>query len=72
MSRKPESYILRCVAPDAIGILAAVMGFLAERKLNILEDHDYGDLEVRTLARAVAAHAEERIFLNGQRTVVFA
>lgn len=30
------------------------------------------DIEARTLARAVAAHAEGRIFLNGQRTVVFA
>lgn len=29
------------------------------------------DIEARTLARAVAAHAEGRIFLNGQRTVVF-
>lgn len=30
------------------------------------------DIEARTLARAVAAHAEGRIFLNGSRTVVFA
>jgi len=30
------------------------------------------DIEARTLARAVAAHAEGRIFLNGARTVVFA
>ena len=29
------------------------------------------DIEARTLARAVAAHAEGRIFLNGHRTVVF-
>lgn len=29
------------------------------------------DIEARTLARAVAAHAEGRIFMNGTRTVVF-
>ena len=29
------------------------------------------DIEARTLARAVAAHAQGRIFLNGRRTVVF-
>jgi formyltetrahydrofolate hydrolase len=36
-------YILRCVAPDRIGILAAVMGFIAERHLSIVESHDYAD-----------------------------
>ncbi len=29
------------------------------------------DIEARVLARAVTAHAEGRVFLNGQRTVVF-
>ena len=35
--------VLRCVAPDAVGIMAAVTGFVAERGLNIVESHDYGD-----------------------------
>jgi len=38
-----ENYVLRCMAPDDIGILSAVTGFLAERRLNIIESHDYGD-----------------------------
>ncbi|MEO0608138.1 MAG: formyltetrahydrofolate deformylase, partial [Pseudomonadota bacterium] len=29
------------------------------------------DIEARVLARAVTAHAEGRVFLNGKRTVVF-
>ena len=29
------------------------------------------DIEARVLARAVTAHAEGRVFLNGSRTVVF-
>lgn len=40
--------ILRCVAPDAIGILATVTGFIAERGLNIVESHDFGDEETGT------------------------
>jgi len=43
-----ESYILRCTAPDGVGILAAVTGFLAEWDLNILESHDYGDPDTGT------------------------
>ncbi len=38
-----DNHILRCTAPDGVGILAAVTGFLAERGLNIVESHDYGD-----------------------------
>ena len=30
------------------------------------------DVERRVLARAVKAHLEDRVFLNGSRTVVFA
>ncbi|MEO0881121.1 MAG: formyltetrahydrofolate deformylase [Pseudomonadota bacterium] len=40
---KTENQILRCVAPDAIGIMAAVTGFIAEQGLNIVESHDFGD-----------------------------
>jgi formyltetrahydrofolate deformylase len=29
------------------------------------------DIEARVLSRAVTAHAEGRVFLNGIRTVVF-
>jgi len=47
-------YILRCIAPDAIGILAAVTGFLADRHLNVIESHDYGDPETETFFIRVA------------------
>lgn len=40
-----DNQILRCVAPDAIGIMAAVTGFIAERGLNIVESHDFADEE---------------------------
>ncbi len=36
-------HVLRCVSPDAVGILAKVTGFLADRQLSIVESHDYGD-----------------------------
>lgn len=39
------NHILRCVAPDAVGILAGVTGFIAERQLSIVESHDFGDPE---------------------------
>ena len=42
------NYMLRCKAPDDIGILSAVTGFLAERQLNIVESHDYGDSDTGT------------------------
>ncbi|MEL7231912.1 MAG: formyltetrahydrofolate deformylase [Pseudomonadota bacterium] len=37
------AYILRAAAPDAIGILADVMGYLAQHRLNVTESHDFGD-----------------------------
>ncbi len=37
------SYILRAASPDAIGILADVMGQLAAHGLNVSESHDFGD-----------------------------
>ncbi|MEM7493844.1 MAG: formyltetrahydrofolate deformylase [Pseudomonadota bacterium] len=40
-------YILRVSAPDAIGILADVMGHLARHKLNVLESHDFSDPETK-------------------------
>ncbi len=45
---RSPTYILRCVAPDRIGILAGVTGFLAERGLNVVESHDFGDPETGT------------------------
>ncbi|MEM8615885.1 MAG: formyltetrahydrofolate deformylase [Pseudomonadota bacterium] len=41
------SYILRAAAPDAIGILADVMGHLAAHRVNVTESHDFGDPETR-------------------------
>lgn len=38
-----HSYILRAAAPDAIGIMADVMGHLASHRLNVTESHDFGD-----------------------------
>lgn len=38
-------YILRCVASDRIGILAAVTGKLAEHRLNVVESHNFADQE---------------------------
>ncbi len=38
-------YILRCVASDRIGILAAVTGKLAEQSLNVIESHNFADQE---------------------------
>lgn len=54
-----QSHILRCMAPDAIGILAGVTGFLAERGLNIAESHDFGDPETgQFFIRAVISSGE--------------
>jgi len=39
------TYILRAAAPDAIGILADVMGHLASHRLNVIESHDFGDTQ---------------------------
>jgi formyltetrahydrofolate deformylase len=40
-------YILRAAAPDAIGILADVAGYLAKAGLNVVESQDFGDSETR-------------------------
>lgn len=40
-------YILRAASPDAIGILADVMGHLASHRLNVIESHDFGDPETK-------------------------
>ena len=43
---KPDSeFILTVVCPDTIGIVAAVTGFLAERRCNILESAQYNDCQ---------------------------
>ena len=36
-------FILRAASPDAIGILADVMGQLASHRVNVMESHDFGD-----------------------------
>lgn len=40
-------FILRAAAPDAIGIMADVMGHLASHRLNVVESQDFGDAETR-------------------------
>ena len=40
-------YILRAAAPDAIGILADVAGYLARAGLNVIESQDFGDADTR-------------------------
>lgn len=36
-------FILRAACPDGIGILADVMGHLASHRVNVTENHDFGD-----------------------------
>ncbi len=38
-----DRYILRAACPDGIGIIADVMGHLASHRLNVTENHDFGD-----------------------------
>lgn len=38
-----QRYILRAAAPDGIGILANVMSHLASHRVNVTENHDFGD-----------------------------
>jgi formyltetrahydrofolate deformylase len=40
-------YILRAAAPDAIGIMADVMGHLASHRLNVVESQDFGDTDTK-------------------------
>ena len=40
-------YILRAAAPDAIGILADVAGYVARAGLNVVESQDFGDPETQ-------------------------
>lgn len=42
-----QEFILRVSAPDAIGILAEVMTNLASHRLNVIENHDFGDAETK-------------------------
>lgn len=46
--KNAESWILRCRAPDQIGILAAVSGVLSDLRLSVLESHDFGDTQTET------------------------
>ncbi|MEO0981518.1 MAG: formyltetrahydrofolate deformylase [Pseudomonadota bacterium] len=39
----PDGVVLRCVAPDRIGLVATVTGFLARQRLSVVESHDFGD-----------------------------
>lgn len=42
-----QKYIFRAAAPDGIGILADVMSHLASHRLNVTENHDFGDPETK-------------------------
>ena len=42
-----QKYIFRAAAPDGIGLLADVMGHLASYRLNVSENHDFGDPETK-------------------------
>ena len=59
MSADPgREYVLTLSCPDKPGIVYAVSSFLVQHSANIL-------------ARAVTWHAEHRVLLNDERTVVF-
>ena len=52
-------YILRAAAPDAIGIMADVMGHLASHRLNVAESQDFGDAETKRFYIWAKFEAEE-------------
>lgn len=78
-------FVLKFLCKDRMGIVADVSRFLFERRCNIVDSAQFGDpdnglffmvaagrdLKSVVLARAVKWHAEHRILLNGQRTVIF-
>lgn len=53
------TFILRCQSPDAIGILAKVTGFLADRGLNVVESHDFGDPDTQNFFVRIAFQGVE-------------
>lgn len=57
-----KEYVLRCMAPDAIGILAGVTGFIARHKLSIVESHDYADPQTGKFFIRAAMSAGEKDF----------
>ncbi len=42
-----QQYILRAAAPDAIGIMADVMGHLASHRVSVTESRDFGDPQTK-------------------------
>jgi formyltetrahydrofolate deformylase len=52
-------FILRAAAPDAIGILADVMGHLASHRLNVVESQDFGDAATKQFFIWAKFEAEE-------------
>lgn len=52
-------FILRAAAPDAIGILADVMGHLASHRLNVSESQDFGDAATQRFFIWAKFEAEE-------------
>ncbi len=43
VEKNPPEYVLTLSCPDRPGIVAAVSGVLAERRLNIIESQQFGD-----------------------------
>ncbi len=75
----PEpTYTLTISCPDRVGIVAAVSRFIADRGGWIVEANHHADQATRRffmrnvmLARSLKYHLEDRVLLNGHRTVVF-
>jgi formyltetrahydrofolate deformylase len=68
-----ERYILRAAAPDDIGLLADVMGHLASHRVNVTENHDFGDAQTKRFFIWAKFEAEQgfnpRAFEDGFRAL---
>jgi formyltetrahydrofolate hydrolase len=78
-----ERYLLRITCPGRTGLVAEITQFLVNENCFITElsqfDHTFDpdqllatgrNMENYALSRAVKAHSEHRVFLNGHKTVV--
>ena len=68
-----QKFVLRAACPDAVGILADVMGHLASLRLNVTESQDFGDPDTRRFFIWVQFEAEagfrETAFRDGFATL---
>lgn len=76
--RVGQEFILTLSCPDKPGIVYTVSSFLVQQDV-MRVDHTFPpqrlaeagrDVEAQVLARAVTWHAEHRVLLNGNRTVI--